>query len=44
MGWMNDPIADSPSPTNANGDVSSFTQQYGPLADKISEKLEFHLT
>ena len=39
MGWMNDPIADSPSPTNANGDVSSFVQQYGPIADKISEKL-----
>lgn len=39
MGWMNDPIADSPSPTNANGDVSSFVQQYGPMADKISEKL-----
>lgn len=39
MGWMNDPIADSPSPANANGDVSSFVQQYGPIADKISEKL-----
>ena len=39
MGWMNDPIADSPSPTKSNGDISSFVAQYGPMAQAIGNKL-----
>lgn len=39
MGWMNDPIADSPSPTKSSGDISSFVTQYGPMADAISKQI-----